>query len=72
MSCLVDADDEVVVIEPMYVGYQPILNALDARATVVNARSADGFVPQFDDIVAAIGSTTRVVLINTPGNPTGP
>lgn len=71
LSCLVDADDEVVVIEPMYVGYQPILNALDARATVVNARSADGFVPQFDDIVAAIGSTTRVVLINTPGNPTG-
>ncbi len=71
LSCLVDAGDEVVVVEPMYVGYQPILNALDATATVVRARSADGFEPRLDDMMAAVGASTRVMLVNTPGNPTG-
>ncbi|MGI9316312.1 MAG: pyridoxal phosphate-dependent aminotransferase [bacterium] len=71
MSCLLDPGDGVVIVDPMYVGYEPILRALQANAQVVYARSEQGFVPSFEDITAAVDATTRVVFINTPANPTG-
>ena len=71
LSCLLDLGDEIVVVDPMYVGYQPILNALDARTTIVATHAEQGFVPRIEDLTSAVTAETKVVLINTPGNPTG-
>ncbi len=71
LSCLLDPGDECVFVEPQYVGYPPIARALDVNVTVVPATAAHQFVPRVDDIVSAIGPHTRVVFLNTPGNPTG-
>ena len=71
MSCLLNPGDEVVVVDPWYVGYAPIMNALNVNVKFVQARSDNQFEPQFEDFVAIISSKTRVVLLNTPGNPTG-
>ena len=71
LSCLLDAGDEVVITDPWYVGYEPILRALDVRVKTVPARPENRFEPQYDDFVAAVSSETRVLFINTPGNPTG-
>ncbi len=71
MSCLLDAGDEVVIVDPLYVGYTPIMNALNVSVKTVVTRAEESFVPQLDDLAAAISDKTRVVFINTPGNPTG-
>ena len=71
MSCVLNVGDEVVVVDPWYVGYAPIMKALNVTVKFVSTRSVDRFEPQFDDFVAAITDKTKVILLNTPGNPTG-
>jgi arginine:pyruvate transaminase len=71
MSCLLDAGDEIIITDPWYVGYEPIMQALDVKVKTVLSLPENKFEPQLDDFLAAIGDKTRVVFINTPGNPTG-
>lgn len=71
MSCLLNAGDEILIVDPLYVGYTPILAALDLKVSAVLASPEHGFEPQLEDFKAAIKTDTRVVFINTPGNPTG-
>lgn len=71
MSCLLDFGDEVIVADPQYVGYAPIMNAQNLRVKTVRTFPEQGFVPTFDAFRDAISDSTRVILVNTPGNPTG-
>ncbi|MFT5659004.1 MAG: arginine:pyruvate transaminase [Gammaproteobacteria bacterium] len=71
MSCLLNIGDEILIVDPLYVGYIPILQALDLKVSAVLASPEHNFEPQLDDFIAAINADTRVVFINTPGNPTG-
>jgi len=71
MSCLLDPGDGVVVVDPQYVGYAPIMHALDVKVELAVANAEHQFVPQFDAIVKVISENTRVVFLNTPANPTG-
>jgi len=71
MSCLLDAGDEIIITDPWYVGYEPIMKALDLKLTTVMALAENGFEPQYEDFKAAVNDKTRAILINTPGNPTG-
>jgi arginine:pyruvate transaminase len=71
LSCLLDAGDEIVIVDPTYVGYVPVLQALNVSLKTVLCLSKHNFEPQMDDFVAAISDETRVVFVNTPGNPTG-
>jgi aspartate aminotransferase len=67
---LLDAGEEVVVNEPAWFCYEPMLLAADAVPRAVALRP-----PRFDldleAIEAAIGPRTRLVIVNTPHNPTG-
>jgi len=71
MSCLLDPGDGAVIVDPMYVGYEPIMRALQVDMQIVYARANSGFVPSFEEITSAVTTSTRVIFINTPANPTG-
>lgn len=71
MSCLLDPGDEIVIPEPMYVGYTPVMRAVDARVKTVPLDAEAGFRLDTDAIKAAVGEQTRILFLNTPGNPTG-
>jgi len=70
---LLDAGDEVVVFEPMYDSYQAGIAMAGARAVPVLLRPDHegryGFDP--DELRRAVGARTRLILLNTPHNPTG-
>jgi aspartate aminotransferase len=70
MRLLIDAGDEVVFCEPAWFCYEPMLIAADAVPIKLKLKP-----PAFDldlaAIEAAIGPRTRLVIINTPHNPTG-
>ncbi len=71
LSCLLDAGDEIIVAEPMYIGYRGILAALGVKVVPVALEVGDGFRLNLERLTAALTEHTRVVLINTPGNPAG-
>lgn len=71
LACLLNPGEEILIPEPMYIGYVPICDALRLKMKKVACPADNNFAFDVDDIVAAIGDDTRVVMINTPVNPTG-
>ena len=70
-ACVADPGDEVVVCEPMYLGYPGIFDVLGVDLRRVSLDANAGFVLDVDAVMAACGPRTRAVLVNTPGNPVG-
>ncbi len=71
LSCLLDSDDELVITEPAYVGYQGIFHAVGSKVVTVPTTPASGFSLDVQSIEQAVSEKTNAILINTPGNPTG-
>ncbi len=71
IMCLAQPGDEVVVPQPCYVTYESVVRASGATLVSVPLRPERGFHLDADDVAAAVTPRTRVVMINTPHNPTG-
>ncbi len=65
---VVQPGDEVIVLDPCYDSYHPNIALAGARAVHVPL-SAPSFAPDFDRIAAALSPRTRVLILNTPHNP---
>ncbi|PRY18590.1 pyridoxal phosphate-dependent aminotransferase [Kineococcus rhizosphaerae] len=69
---LVEPGDEVVVLEPFYDSYPAAIALAGAvQRSVPLLPGPDGFVLDRAGLRAAFSGRTRVVLLNTPHNPTG-
>jgi N-succinyldiaminopimelate aminotransferase len=70
---MLDAGDEVVLFEPMYDSYQACIALAAGVAKPVLLRpGADGrYDFDRDEFRAAISPRTKLILLNTPHNPTG-
>ncbi len=62
--------DEVVLIEPLYDTYLPVIRLLGAVPRLVRLQPPDWALPR-EALAAAFGPRTRAILLNTPMNPTG-
>jgi len=71
LQCLAGPGDEVIVPEPIYNTYAPVIAASGARLVTVPLRAERGFHPDLEAIAAAVTPRTRVIWINSPHNPTG-
>ena len=67
---LTDAGDEIVTLEPFYDAYGAMIGLAGARHVTVALRGPD-FLPDHDDLRAAITDRTRLIVVNSPHNPTG-
>ena len=67
---LVDPGDEVVVLEPYYDSYVAMIQFAGAVRRPVTLRAPD-FRLDVDELAAAVTERTRLILLNTPHNPTG-
>ncbi len=67
---LLDAGDEAVFSRPAWFCYEPMLLAADAVPRTVDLLRPS-FDPDFAAIDAAIGPRTRLVIVNSPHNPSG-
>ena len=66
--CCVHPGDEVIVLEPCYDSYGPNIEL--AGGTVVRVPLTPGsFRPDFARIAAAMTSRTRLIIVNSPHNP---
>ena len=70
--CSVHPGDEVIVIEPAYDCYLPAIALAGGVAVPVAMRlGEDGYSLPWDAVAAAVTARTRMVVINSPHNPTG-
>src|SRR3954468_352282 len=70
LLALCEPGDEVVTFEPFYDSYAACIAMAGAERRVVTLRPPDWAVDP-DELAAAFSSRTRLVLLNTPHNPTG-
>jgi aspartate aminotransferase len=68
---LLENGDEALIPDPAYPIYDSVVRFAGARAVTYRLDAASGFVPDIDAIAASITSRTRVLVLNSPQNPTG-
>ena len=71
MTALVQAGDGVLIGDPYYATYEGVVRATGAVVQPIPLKMEHGFVMQPSDLAAAITPESRVLLLNTPHNPTG-
>ena len=70
LMALLNPGDEVVLIEPLYDTYLPIVRMLGAVPRLVRLMPPKWELPRAE-LAAAFGPKTKAILLNTPMNPTG-
>jgi len=66
---LVRPGDEVILLQPFYDAYLPLVERAGGVARIVGLVPPEWTVP-VDRLEAAIGPKTRMIMLNTPNNPT--
>ncbi|CAI1643623.1 pyridoxal phosphate-dependent aminotransferase [Serratia marcescens] len=70
ISALVHPGDEVIYFEPAFDSYAPIVRLQGATPVAIKLSLQD-FRVDWDEVAAAINGKTRMIIVNTPHNPTG-
>lgn len=68
---LIQNGDEVIVPAPYWVSYPDIIKYAGGTPVIVPTRAQDGFSAKAAEIEKAITPKTKMVIINSPSNPTG-
>ncbi|TNB46408.1 pyridoxal phosphate-dependent aminotransferase [Martelella lutilitoris] len=71
MLTLVEEGDAVLVGDPLYATYEGVIRSTGADMVPVPLKPEDGFHMRADILEQAITENARVLLLNTPHNPTG-
>ncbi len=69
ISALVHPGDEVIYFEPAFDSYAPIVRLQGATPVPIKL-SPCGFRIEWDEVAAALSPRTRMIIVNTPHNPT--
>jgi aspartate aminotransferase len=68
---VIDPGDEVIIPAPYWVSYPDIVIIAEGKPVIVHTGIAQGFKLTADQLSAAITPKTRMVVINSPSNPSG-
>jgi aspartate aminotransferase len=67
---LVNPQDEVILLAPYWVSYPEMVKMVHGIPVVVTPEDGS-FHPRMEDILAAVSSYTKVIIVNSPNNPSG-
>ena len=70
-QAILDPGDEVIIISPYWVSYPDMVLLADAKPVIVNTYQENDFSINFDEFADAVNEKTKMVIINSPSNPTG-
>lgn len=70
IQAIVHADDEVIIFDPSYDSYAPSVQLVGAKAIHIPLNAPE-FCVDWNQVQSAITDKTRMVIVNTPHNPTG-
>ena len=67
----VERGDEVLIPDPAYVSYAPMVLMSDGTPVAVKCREENNFVLKAEDLKKAITDKTKAIILTYPNNPTG-
>ena len=70
-QALLDPDDEVIIPAPYWVSYPDMVLLADGKPVIVSADIDQGFKITPEQLDSAITSKTKLLVLNSPSNPTG-
>jgi methionine aminotransferase len=70
IAAFVRYGDEVIVFDPVYDSYVPAIETVGGRAVYARLRFPD-YRPDWDEVKSLVNARTRMIIINSPHNPTG-
>jgi aspartate aminotransferase len=68
---IVNPGDEVIILAPYWVSYYDQVILAEGKPVIVNAPLENDFKVKPEDLEAAITPKTRLIIFNSPSNPTG-
>ncbi len=71
LRACVERGDEVLIPDPAYVSYSPLVTVADGKAVAVECREEDRFVLKPEYLEKAITPKTKALILTYPNNPTG-
>ncbi|TGK04088.1 pyridoxal phosphate-dependent aminotransferase [Leptospira langatensis] len=63
--------DEVIIPAPYWVSYADIVRLAEGKAVILPTKKEEGFLLSPEQLEKAITPKTKVVILNSPSNPTG-
>ncbi len=70
ITSMIREDDEVIVFEPSYDSYSPSISLNGGRPIYIRLQAPDFHIP-WKAVKKVMTARTRMIIINTPHNPTG-
>jgi len=67
----IEKDDEVLIFSPYWVSYTDMVLAVGGKPIIVEGDSKNGFIPDLDVVQSSITSKIKMIILNSPNNPTG-
>jgi len=67
---LINPQDEVIILAPYWVSYPEMVKMVYGVPVIVTPEDG-GFYPRMEDILKAVSSYTRAIIVNSPNNPSG-
>jgi aspartate aminotransferase len=71
VNALIEPGDEVLIPAPYWVSFPDIVKYAGGRPVFVSTEPADGFRLRAAQVETAIGPRTKMLIVNSPNNPTG-
>jgi aspartate aminotransferase len=71
VSVLINPGDEVLIPAPYWVSFPDIVKYAGGRPEIIETTAKDGFQLRAEQVDRAIGPRTRILIVNSPCNPTG-
>ena len=71
LRAMINPGDEVIIPQPAYVSYYPCALLAGAKPVIINLKAENDFRLTSEDLLNAITSKTKVLILPFPNNPTG-
>ncbi len=68
---LINPGDEVIIPAPYYVNYKQMVEMCGGTPVIVNPTDRESLLVNGEDIANAITERTKIILLNSPANPSG-
>lgn len=71
ISTFIKPKDEVIIFKPAYDSYQPNIELNGGIVVPIQLQSSNNYKVNWQEVSTKINSKTKMIIINTPHNPTG-
>ena len=71
LQAICDEGEEVIIASPFWVSYPQMIKLSGAKAQIIKTRAENGFKLDKKSLACRINAKTKVLILNSPGNPTG-